>query len=282
MNKVKIPDDEIIVKHYKRFRQYSQSEDWIKWYTRVAKFKGTRTSQILLEHKKSNAKLLDVGSGLGLTFAYVCQKFENSIACEVDAESAKATCELLEALGLKRKVIKYNGKKLPFPDNAFDIVTSIEVIEHADNAKQMLSEIARVLKPDGILHITTANKWWPYEPHFKLFFLSYLPAKWADRYVRLSGRGKSYENIRLPSYDSFLKMVSQYFVVNDITLEIIKRYKKYKFDKERGRKVVYVGEFLKLLDKFQKLPLLGFLVDLVYWILIRISLGWLFIAKVKK
>lgn len=46
---------------------------------------------------------------------------------------------------------------LPFPDNSFDIVWSAEVIEHIDNAKQIISEIHRVLKPDGTIVATVPN-----------------------------------------------------------------------------------------------------------------------------
>ena len=51
-------------------------------------------------------------------------------------------------------------EKLPFEDQSFDAVVSYETIEHVDGEiqKQFLSEIRRVLKPDGLLIMSTPNK----------------------------------------------------------------------------------------------------------------------------
>lgn len=48
-------------------------------------------------------------------------------------------------------------KGLPYPDASFDVVTLVEVIEHLENHRAALSELARVLKPGGILILTTPN-----------------------------------------------------------------------------------------------------------------------------
>lgn len=49
---------------------------------------------------------------------------------------------------------------LPFSDNMFDAVISFETVEHVDANTQIqfLKEIRRVLKPDGILIMSTPNK----------------------------------------------------------------------------------------------------------------------------
>jgi 2-polyprenyl-3-methyl-5-hydroxy-6-metoxy-1,4-benzoquinol methylase len=48
---------------------------------------------------------------------------------------------------------------LPYPDNHFDAVIFSEVIEHLNmNPLPVLQEINRILKPDGILYITTPNQ----------------------------------------------------------------------------------------------------------------------------
>jgi len=49
------------------------------------------------------------------------------------------------------------------------------------------------------------------ECEFHLLFLSYLPKSLADIYVRLSGKGKSYDGINHPTYDQFKKTLSKYF-----------------------------------------------------------------------
>jgi ubiquinone/menaquinone biosynthesis C-methylase UbiE len=68
---------------------------------------------------------------------------------------------------------------LPFEDNAFDLVTCIETIEHIRDVQLTFSEIRRVLRPGGRLALTTpaAARWrvlvigleHPFSPHIRAF-----------------------------------------------------------------------------------------------------------------
>lgn len=255
---------------------------WANWYINVAPLKGKRTVKILKKYKGSKARLLDCGCGIGLSLYYLSQYFKNSIGAETDGESFEIAKKQFKKLKCRAKLKFYDGVKLPFPDNHFDIVTSMEVWEHAEDTSLMLREIRRVLKPDGILHITTANKFWPIEPHYKLPFLSYLPYVIADRYVRITKRAKYYHDIHLPAYGQFKKSIDEYFRVSDITLEMLISYKYLGFDKERGNKIILVAKILQILKLMEKIPVLSLISRLVNYILVRISLGWLFIAYPKK
>lgn len=52
-----------------------------------------------------------------------------------------------------------DATNLPFESDAFDLVVSFETIEHHDQHEKMLSEIKRVLKPEGILIMSTPDKY---------------------------------------------------------------------------------------------------------------------------
>ena len=47
--------------------------------------------------------------------------------------------------------------RLPFKNNYFDFVTMIHVIGHLIEPSKVLDELLRVLKPDGVIYITTPN-----------------------------------------------------------------------------------------------------------------------------
>ncbi len=56
------------------------------------------------------------------------------------------------------KILDIEHSKLPFDSNKFDLVVFSEVIEHlTTHPGKILSEIRRILKPDGYLLITTPN-----------------------------------------------------------------------------------------------------------------------------
>jgi SAM-dependent methyltransferase len=52
--------------------------------------------------------------------------------------------------------------RLPFSKDSLDSVVCLEAIEHVPDAERILREIARVLRSDGLLIISTPNKWTTY------------------------------------------------------------------------------------------------------------------------
>jgi len=90
----------------------------------------------------------------------------------------------------------YDGRHLPFADDAFDIVISNHVIEHVGRREEQamhLGEIRRVLAPRGHAYLAAPSRWQMIEPHFHLPFLSWLPRSWSHAYVRLTGKGENYD-----------------------------------------------------------------------------------------
>jgi SAM-dependent methyltransferase len=57
----------------------------------------------------------------------------------------------------KQTVMVSDGCRLPFADATFDVVTSFETIEHLEDRAQFIAELRRVLKPDGLLILSTPN-----------------------------------------------------------------------------------------------------------------------------
>jgi ubiquinone/menaquinone biosynthesis C-methylase UbiE len=56
------------------------------------------------------------------------------------------------------KFIVGDAQKMDFPDRSFEVVVSLETIEHLSHPKKFLEEAARVLKPQGVLVLSTPDK----------------------------------------------------------------------------------------------------------------------------
>lgn len=55
------------------------------------------------------------------------------------------------------RYIEHNVENLPFPDASFDVVASLETVEHLTNPEVFLKELRRVLKPGGTAIISCPN-----------------------------------------------------------------------------------------------------------------------------
>jgi ubiquinone/menaquinone biosynthesis C-methylase UbiE len=70
-----------------------------------------------------------------------------------------------EAIGEAKKrfgefaaaLIKADLRELPFEDDSFDVVISFETIEHVEEPQKALAELHRVLRPDGVLVVSSPN-----------------------------------------------------------------------------------------------------------------------------
>lgn len=54
---------------------------------------------------------------------------------------------------------------VPYPADTFDLILSHEVLEHVQDDRAALAEMARVLRPGGRAVIFCPNRWYPFETH---------------------------------------------------------------------------------------------------------------------
>ncbi len=109
---------------------------------------------LIKKHNLSDSKLLEVGSGYGRIYQVLGKKCSNFTMCDF-SHSMRKECE-------KRTSILpdyWNGHKLPYPDNSFDLIILFSVLLHVPEKQieTFLSEICRVTREYIFIATYTGN-----------------------------------------------------------------------------------------------------------------------------
>jgi len=127
---------------------------------------------------KKKGKILDIGCALGF-FLEVAKKAGYKV-CGTDI--SKFAVDYVKK-NLKLDVRSGQLEKLKLKSNSFDIVTLFSMFEHIKDPKKLLEETRRILKPKGILLLTTPDGssfwakvlgryWWGYNHKTHLFIFN--------------------------------------------------------------------------------------------------------------
>lgn len=171
----------------------------------------------------ATSNLLNVGSSSGIVDAILAEAFESVTGIDIDADAIKFARQSFQRPNLHFE--QADGLDLPFPDGRFDVVVCCQVYEHVPDQSRLMAEIERVLRPGGVCYFAATNRFILVEPHYRLWFLSWLPPRFADLYLRLMGKGKHYYE-RMRSLQYLRRLVSR-FVVTDYTSTILRDPARY-------------------------------------------------------
>lgn len=106
----------------------------------------------LISYFPNGSKILEIGSGTGWQANYL-----ESMGFEVSAVDLKDGNYTENSV---RKIDFYDGVKLPYSNDSFDIVFSSNVLEHVKEVMNFQNEIKRVLKKNGFcLHALPSSSW---------------------------------------------------------------------------------------------------------------------------
>ncbi len=103
-----------------------------------------------------NKIVLDIACGEGYGSNIISRKASFVYGVDIDEMTIQNAKKKYLQSNLEYKI--GNATNIPFEDNTFDVVVSFETIEHHDKHDEMIAEIKRVLKPEGIIIISTPDK----------------------------------------------------------------------------------------------------------------------------
>ncbi len=125
----------------------------------------------------SGGLVLDVGCGGGALWNHLRDRFDRYTG--VDAVRYGEFPNELEFVQLD-----LDAGRVPLPDRVAHVVTAVETIEHLENPRALLRELARLVRPGGWVVVTTPNQ---------LSFLSVLT-------LVVKGRFSAFQDVQYPTH----------------------------------------------------------------------------------
>jgi SAM-dependent methyltransferase len=117
------------------------------------------------EADRSLNRWLDVGCGAGTLLDAVAAAGWQATGTEVSRGAA-------DAVGKRGYDIRVGDlRELDLPAGAFDVVSMVEVVEHVPDAREQIQAAAGLLRPGGVLYVTT--------PHGRGISARLLGARWS-------------------------------------------------------------------------------------------------------
>ncbi len=143
---------DLTAKQYDRIKQFKLEHDvWLIAGPLLGKLKGVRAPLIL-----------DVATGTGrLPHALFSRPFFDGHLVGLDYSRKmlrEAEAKLAVHAG-RYTLVWHNAQHLPFPDETFDAVCSLEALEFMPNPRGVLAEMSRVLRPGGVFLVTNRINW---------------------------------------------------------------------------------------------------------------------------
>ena len=117
-------------------------------------FRRHQAAYLHLREEVEGPRLLEIGAGEGYGSAMLAERVPAVLALDYDAAAIAHLLRQYPALA----AVRANLAALPVASDSVDTVVSLQVIEHVWDHPQLLAECARVLRPGGLLVLSTPNR----------------------------------------------------------------------------------------------------------------------------
>lgn len=157
-------------------RRHATLSLWENYHT-FAPFRAELTREIIRQEiHLTHAKILDLGCGTRATATALAPDTTHVFLADVNLSRITR-----QTTGPK-DVVQMAAENLGYKTAVFDAVILSDVLEHLADPARTLTEIRRVLKPGGVLYLTTPNRLsilnFFSDPHWNLPLVSVCARKW--------------------------------------------------------------------------------------------------------
>ncbi|OKH20751.1 bifunctional 2-polyprenyl-6-hydroxyphenol methylase/3-demethylubiquinol 3-O-methyltransferase UbiG [Chroogloeocystis siderophila] len=103
-------------------------------------------------------KALDVGCGGGFSCEFMAELGVDVYGIDQSQKCVEAATNHAVNSGFEINYCYGMAEDMPYPENYFDVVVCVDVLEHVESVPCVVSEIFRILKPNGLFFFDTINR----------------------------------------------------------------------------------------------------------------------------
>lgn len=199
---------------FQYYQEKSQSPQTITRFERLV--------ELILSAMKPSAgagplRIADVGGGAGTLARLFARRGHNVTCVDLSSDLLAVGKGRAEAEGLEMQFINCSATETPIPSESLDICMIPELLEHVVEWRECLDEAGRIVRPGGLLYLSTTNKLCPVQEEFTLPLYSWYPGFLKRRYERLAVTTR-------PELANFAKYPAvNWFTFNSLRKELVAR-----------------------------------------------------------
>ncbi|MFV8835536.1 class I SAM-dependent methyltransferase [Aquisalimonas sp. APHAB1-3] len=148
------------------------------------------------------ADVLDVGCGPGVLSLLFAEEGHRVTGVDINEALIDIACSRAREAEANARFLVGSADALPVPSDSVDICLAPELLEHVPDWQRCLEEITRVLRPGGVLFLTTTNVLCPVQDEFRLPGYSWYPGAVKRRCIELA-RTRHPEWVNHATYPAF-------------------------------------------------------------------------------
>ena len=160
-----------------RFVEY-YAEQSVSAETRL-RFEGVR--RVTLEARSTSGEstdsldVADIGCGAGTQTLLWAADGHRARGVDISAPLIELARQRAAKMGVSAEFLVGGAAQLPIADASFDIVLVSELLEHLADWESCVNEAVRILRPGGVLYMSTTNRLCPIQQEFTLPGYSWYP-----------------------------------------------------------------------------------------------------------
>jgi len=168
----------------------SHSEGIDYWYLGSYKYPFYQSQLRILFRSHIKNSLLILEAGCGPDGGYLAETPENiqGVGLDISRKNIENSIKMAKAIGKNKPLFVIGDiRKMPFHEDAFDVIICQDVLEHVKGKQAGIRELAFSLKRGGKILISTTNSFSP-----EMFIDDILPTNVSNGIIRAFGGDSSY------------------------------------------------------------------------------------------